>query len=224
MINRTFFVKLAVCILLLSAMTPQAAPQLRLLIIGDSVSFGLAASSEETTYRALLTTALDADTTYIRATTLISVPEQLPDADIIVLEVGLNDVLQGDAAPIQEEDWPAAYGAALERLKEHAPIVIAATTPHLLYSAHARYDQMDRYAGYVRSAAAAHGVRLADLWAIEACIPVCLSQESDYTPFPPLYHGDGFHPNDLGHWRIVQVVLRAIKGNNVYAPLFVVGE
>lgn len=210
-------------LLIIIAAIARAQPaHTRLLIIGDSLSLGLAASSEETTYRALLTAALESDTAYIAARTLAGVPDTIPPADIIILEIGLNDVLMG-APPIAESDWPAAYGAVLDRLQAAAPLVVAATPMHALYSAHEHYGQMDRYAGYIREAAGTRGIAVADLWAIEGCIPACLSQEGDATPFPPLYHGDNFHPNDLGHYRIAQAVLWAIRPR-VYVPAIVTRE
>lgn len=204
----------------IALLPPAQAPRPRLLIIGDSISFGLAASEEAQTYRHLLAVALDADVTYIRATTLADAPETIPGADIIVIEIGLNDVLEGDAAPIQEADWPAAYGATLDRLQSVAPLVVAATPMHALYRAHPEYDKMERYAGYIREQAGARGIALADLWAIQGCVPACLSQEEDTTPFPP-YHGDNFHPNSRGHARIADVVMQAIRPTRTYIPFYI---
>lgn len=210
-----------VCFILLITAVAAAPSAPRLLIIGDSVSLGLAASSEATTYRSLLTVTLGANTTRIGATTLANVPKVLPAADLIVLEVGLNDVLTS-TPPISETLWPAAYGATLDRLQATGATVIAATPAHLLYRTHTRYDQMARYAGYIKDQAALRHIAVADLWAIDDCIPTCLSQPEDYTPFPPFYHGDNFHPNDLGHWRIFRIVMNAIRPPKSFLPMVTV--
>lgn len=197
---------------------PYTPARPRLLVIGDSLTAGLAASSERATFKALLALSLDADLGSVRTTRLedaegVSLAWQ---PDIIILEIGLNDVISPTLA---EEEWRTRYGAVLDRLQATGATVVAATPFRGVYRAHEKFGALERYAGYIREEAGARGVRVADLWGIE-CVPACLSQKGDASPFPPLYTGDNFHPNDEGHRRIAGVILRALRPHSLYLPVF----
>jgi lysophospholipase L1-like esterase len=72
-----------------------------------------------------------------------------------------------------------------------------------------------RYAESIKEEAAARGIAVADLWALECA---CRSTPTDPSPFPPYYRGDNFHPNDEGHRRIADALLRALRPYTVYLP------
>ena len=180
---------------------------------------GLAASGEAQTFKHLLAASLGASLGSAR-TTRLEDAERVSLAwapDIVVLEIGLNDVI---SPTLDEEDWRQRYGALLDRLGSGGATVVAATPFRGVYRGHPKWAALERYAGYIREEAGARGVRVADLWGIE-CIPACLSQPGDATPFPPLFTGDNFHPNDEGHRRIALTILRALRPHTIHVPYLV---
>jgi lysophospholipase L1-like esterase len=189
----------------------------RLLVIGDSLTAGLAASSERATFKQLLAQSLDADLGSQRVTRLEDAEQAslVWQPDIIVLEIGLNDVI---SPTLEEEEWRARYGALLDRLQATGATVVAATPFRGVYGAHPKWGALERYAGYVREAAADRGARVADLWGI-ACVPGCLSQPGEPSPFSPLFEGDNFHPNNAGHALIAQILLRALRPYTVWVAM-----
>ncbi len=201
-------------LLFLLCLTPDRP---RLLVVGDSLTAGLAATSEGATFKHILSEALGADLGSYR-TTRLEDAEGVSLAwapDIIVLEIGLNDVI---SPTLEEQEWQERYGVLLDRLEGSGAVVIAATPFRGVYGAHPKFDALSRYAGYIREEAEGRGALVADLWGIE-CLPSCLSQVGDPTPFPPLYRGDNFHPNDEGHRRIAESVLRALRPYTVWVPV-----
>jgi GDSL-like lipase/acylhydrolase family protein len=196
-------------LLLLALSAPLQPP--RLLVLGDSIGYGLSASAEDKTYRMLLASALGATLTFTRTTTVDDVPEDVGGFDYIVLEIGLNDAT---LQLIPEDEWPAAYGAALDRLQATGATVIAATPFPVFAPDNVHYATVERYAGYIRQEAGARGIGVADLWTIDCCI-----SQPDEPGYLPPYHGDGFHPSDEGHARIAYLMLRAARPYALYFPI-----
>lgn len=213
---------LRLCILL-AFLLPSAQPtRARLLVLGDSLTVGLFASSEEETYKQQLATVLHAELTSAYAANLLGIEAIWAawegEADVIVLEIGLNDVLGFGPKPLPESEWPAHYGALIESLKASGARVIATTLFSGLHPLHEDYARLLRYNGYIREQAARHGVPLADIFRATDRCPACLSRPEEPSVFPPLYHGDNFHPSDRGHAIMAHTIAGAIS-NTVYLPI-----
>lgn len=185
----------------------------RLLVIGDSLTSGLFASSEQTTFASQVAAA----TGYQLARKHAS---RLPQAvaawtmyrdwrpDLVIVEIGLNDISSGEWAP---DTWRSAYSAFIGDIQRSGATVVVATT----FWAGVQSSQSN-YANYValnddiRAVAAERGAILADLWtATEACKD-CVSQRTQPSYWPP-FLGDNFHPNDAGHAIITKTILAALN-------------
>lgn len=215
-----------VCLAACASVPQQTAelPQKRLVVLGDSLAVGLFASSKTGGYAYQVAEAIGYDLDLLggshRNVCLVSDTWQAAAdsirADVIILEVGLNDI--GDhLACLDESEWAEAYGELLDDLQASGARVVAvnifwAGLPD--WSEH--YAKARRYNGYIADEAAQRGVEVVDIWSLtDGCLE-CLSVPEDSTPWPP-YHGDNFHPGDYGHQVIAEAIVDMIM-QRVYFP------
>lgn len=198
----------------------------RVLVLGDSLTNGAYASDDTHAFRYLLAQKLGADLAgggyYNLPTAADAYLAYLPwRADLIVLEVGINDAYGYGPNPLTSESaWQVAYGDLLYRMKAGGATVVAVTPFASFGPTAAHYAVLARYAGYIRQQAKAHGVVLADVWAASATCGDCISQPGDVSAIAPGFTGDGFHPNNKGHALIAKTILDALTPPMLtYLPL-----
>ncbi|HMS85087.1 MAG TPA: SGNH/GDSL hydrolase family protein [Nitrospira sp.] len=193
----------------------------RILVIGDSLTSGLYADGEADSFAALVAAGLGMRLARIHATRLENAAEAWKTyrdwrPDVVVLEIGLNDVSGGVWAA---ESWRGAYLALVREIEASGAKVVACTTFWGgIREMHRNYQIYQQLNGDIRSVASERGVALADLWAATNGCEDCVSRSGDVSNWPP-FHGDNFHPNSLGHQRIAQTILDALKGDRVYFPV-----
>lgn len=178
----------------------------RLTYVGDSLTAGLFASTEERTFRALTTAAVAAGgpseeqgTAIVGGTVQdkLELAEQLPQHQhLYVVELGTNDLTQVDY-----QTFAVQYETLLERVRDASPeaalVCLGTWRPP---AQGANFDLVirqlcERYGGAYR--------RLADLQAE----PSHRGPEGVDTFEGP---SDDFHPNDAGHQAIHERVMSAV--------------
>ena len=183
----------------------------RLLVLGDSLASGLYASSENTTYARLVADGMGMQLARRHVSTLeLAVVEwqgvKSWRPEIIVLEVGLNDV----SHDLVNDNWGIRYHNLVSEMRGSGATVIVVTTfwggiqPH-----HPKYTTYMTVNQVIRETP---GAILADVWKATVDCDYCVSSASDESYFPPNYRGDGFHPNDAGHVMIAATIIEAIRG------------
>ena len=193
----------------------------RLLVIGDSLSRGLYASSADGGYAYRLAEEMGADLGLMPSCTLAGAEQNWAawdwPAGVIVVELGTNDAAGNLFCPqIDEREWAARYGAFLDTLQSSGARVVVATVPWLGQppEATARYNE------YIASEAGKRGIVVVDLWTpMQACGVDCLSRPDQASPFEPDFHGDGFHPNDDGHRLIAGALAAALRPRVTFLPV-----
>lgn len=187
-------------------------PQERLLVIGDSLSRGLYASSEQHTFRYLVTERLDMESRYLPACHTSDALESWRawdwQPDMVLLEIGIHGLESHD------KNWSHEYGVLLDELLASGARVVVGTVPWCNWGCDGAYFKyqlaMERNVA-IRSEASERGLRVADLWAATLCCGDCISQPSESSPFAPGFQGDGFHPGDYGHEVIASSFVEAIE-------------
>lgn len=193
-------------------------------IIGDSITRGLYAGSEAAMFRQRIFANLqdhqpgqirlffwEGMCTLGRLEARWQRLERLPPPTILFIELGVNDVLPSKTCEqVPEADWQAHYSAMLSRFQQFAPEakIVVGEVPWLGWDAEHR-QRAQIYNQGIRYEAERRGLAVAGLWAATVDRPDGLSSRDDPNPLPPDYHGDGFHPNDLGHKRIADAFLSA---------------
>jgi len=214
-----------IIILLAATIAPACAqPQpRRLLVIGDSLSQGLYATSEAHGYKFLVADGLGAQLGWMKGTNLAVAETNWAawdwDADVIVVELGTND-LTGD---IPEAEWPARYGAFLDALQATGARIVVGNVPWSGRDEDGEgWRLARRFSGYIEAEAGARGIPVADLWAVTlATGEAGLSQPGEPSPFAPGFEGDGYHPSDEGHRVIAEEFLRVLEPRHrFWFPLF----
>jgi len=178
-----------------------AAPA-SVLYVGDSLTAGYYATLLATAYRSLLDDALGLTGTYVGTTDGTTAGVSLSSvtaaaAELVVIELGTNDLLSRSAAEFQA-DLQAVADAALEG--NGAARLIFCT----LWN---RDESGAAYDAAVRAVARSCGGSVVDLAAISA-------DSSTYLPSGvSTINGDsdGWHPNDLGHARIAAAIAAQLK-------------
>lgn len=198
----------------------------RLLIIGDSLTSGLYATSENNTFARLV-----ADKTGMQLARRYSKNLEMATAtwsevrgwrpSVVVLEIGLNDVSGGKV----NADWATDYEKLVRDMVGSGATVIACTVFYGgIQPSHPNYAIYQRVNAGIARVAVVSGARLADLWtATNGCVE-CVSVPNQDSYFAPHYHGDGFHPSDHGHRVIANVIADAITGNIYYLPFVAKGN
>ena len=193
-------------------------------IIGDSLTLGMFASSESAAFRNRLFDALRERhpghihaTQWVGACTLAELEQRWDSLegtpDLLFIELGINDLARTEnCSHMPEEEWQARFGAMLDRIQRDAPGVkiIVGTIPWSGWG-----DDTQEFAGAllyndrITTEAQTRDVVVADLWEATLHKRDGLSTPDQPSAFPPYYHGDNFHPNDLGHQRIANTFFGA---------------
>jgi len=195
----------------------------RLLILGDSLTSGLYASSEQSTFASIVANELDMQLARRHAATLdLAIAEwsnvRTWRPSLIVIQVGLNDVSKGK----YDAHLGADYMSLVRDMQASGARVIVATMFRAgIKPSHPNYDTYLALNESIRQSARETGATLADLWVATTSCEACVSVPGDDSYFAPDYHGDGFHPNNAGHTLIAQVIigaLRCVCDNNAHEP------
>ena len=193
----------------------------KLLIIGDSLTSGLYAAGEEETFASIVAQRTGFHLARVHATGLRNAVDAWAKykdwhPDLVVLEVGLNDVSGGVWAA---ESWRAAYLALVRDIQSGGAGIVACTTFWAGVSdTHRNYQVYEALNADIRSVAREQGVSLADLWGATNGCEDCVSRAGDVSNWPP-FHGDNFHPNSLGHKWIAQTILDTLDADRLYFPV-----
>ncbi|TFC84611.1 SGNH/GDSL hydrolase family protein [Cryobacterium sp. TMT3-29-2] len=182
---------------------------LRVLFVGDSISYGLNAERQDLGFRPLMVDALSADgpiqefhknragATTRTVSRLVDVPENL---DLAVVELGTNDVVH-QTAP---DEFARSYRALLRRLHTESPGV-----PLLCvgtWGSAGGADGSDAYNTLIDEECARQGGAFVSLYGL---YPV----EANRGPAGRDVFGgasDRFHPNDTGYRAIADLLLGRI--------------
>jgi lysophospholipase L1-like esterase len=205
-----------IAVLALSLPTYAQPKYSRVLVLGDSLTTGCCATSITRTFRYLLAdelgAALGGDGLRNLPTVALSFDKYIPwGADLIVLEVGINDAIRFGPNLIAEEEYPAAYGVLLDRMLATGATVVVVTPFAVVRRGTEHYPALLRYRQHILAEAAKRpGVIIADVWAATEHCRECRSKAETVTAFPPLYRGDDFHPSDEGHRVIAETILQAL--------------
>ncbi len=209
-------------------------------ILGDSLTMGLFASTEETTFRNLLFHDLQAFhaarlnmTFWQSVCTLGGLQKRWEELDgkpdILFIEVGINDLGSTSSykyciyTPI--DIWQASYGAMLDRIRSDVPNarIIVGTIPWCGWEEdNPFYALAQQYNAWIIEEAEKRHIPVADLWSATVGKADGISRPDQPSFFPP-YHGDNFHPNDLGHQRLAQTFFQTYLSQmpKTYLPLYV---
>lgn len=205
-------------------------------IVGDSLTTGLYASAEETTYRSLLFSALQeaypgkfGTTFWSNVCTLAGFEyywgtyDDRPD--LIFIELGINDAGRNShCMQVPKENWQNRYGAMLDRIRSDVPGVkiIVGTIPWSGWEeGSVGFEEVLQYNEWIAAEARKRQIEVADLWAAVVGRTDGLSSLWQASTFPPAYHGDGFHLNDIGHQLLASTFFRTdqIQENLLFLPL-----
>lgn len=190
----------------------------KIMVLGDSLTRGLYASSETRTFASLLATEFDAELARIPGVDLSGAEKHWIDskhwgADLVIIEIGLNDVSNQS---INETDWAKRYANLVYEIKQTGSAVVTCTMFNSDRLGHPQYDRYLRFNQYIRDG----GGVIADLWtATEDCD--CISDPAVASPYAPDWAGDTFHPNDLGHRVIADTIKSAMSMTNAYIPFLI---
>jgi acyl-CoA thioesterase I len=167
------------------------------LFMGDGITAGLGASTPGSAFPALVTAALQADGP-VRQTTVagqgagasdaVSAATASGSADLVVVEFGTNDLLQGRA-----QQFAAGYPALLDAVRARSPDAVL-----LCAGAWAPASAATSYDDVIRAACEAHTGRYV------ALSPV-YEQADAHAP------GDETHPDDAGHRAVADALLAALR-------------
>lgn len=202
--------------------TPQSP--LRVLVLGDSLTNGLYATHEQATF----VSQIGEKTGYQMARragstlpTIVSIWNEVKvwKPDIVIIEIGLNDVSKGT---LTIDEWESTYNNLVVDIKSTNAIVVACTMFMFAPGRESDIPNLDRYTLFnssIRKVANAQGINLADLWLATHDCKDCVSRASELSYFGPHYHGDNFHPSDHGHAVIAGEILRALGFTQYYMPI-----
>lgn len=185
---------------------------------GDSFTKGLYASSEETTYRSLLTGALRLGggasqvrriaTTGAQMAGALTQPQAADDvaqrdADLVILAYGINDVTGGAGDFVPESTFRIACQDVMDAYAGR--VVICAGVAWCGWADGTdNYLRAAAYSSIIEDEATQRGYRYTDLWNITKDRDELLSSPSIESSFDPAFQGDNFHYGDVGHNVIFQ--------------------
>lgn len=208
--------------LLVTCQPARGVTRPRLLVLGDSLSVGLYATSEQNGFKHVLADLLEADLASCRGSNLQHVVTcweqyQAWQPEIVVIEIGLNDVSNFNGLAMSEADWIATYDDFVADIKATGAQVVVTTLFHGRPSHHSLYTTYERYNDHIATIAANRGVILADVWTATKTCPNCISQPGIISPWSPGWQGDSFHPSDAGHRLIAETIFAAMP-QPIYLP------
>jgi lysophospholipase L1-like esterase len=115
-----------------------------------------------------------------------------------------------------EAEWQKRYGEMLERIQEDAPgaKVVVGTISWSGWDIDSwGYERALVYNEWISTEARRHNVLVADLWNATVGKVDGISTPDQTSVFPPNYHGDNFHPNDIGHQRIAETFFHTYQSD-----------
>lgn len=187
-----------------------ARPPLRVVFLGDSLTFGLSASARGREYQALLfqrllgdgrsdglAVSVFQDPVGLTDNALERVPAVLAARpDIIFVEIGNHEAFAGGAALASFPGW---YDELLTRLQESGALIVAGSLTWLNYPPGSRqYADALSLNAMLRALCAAHGIAVAELWGATLFRDDFIARPGEPAFYPP-YEGDNLHLNDAGH-------------------------
>jgi len=191
-----------------NATRAQVRTPLRVAFLGDSLTLGLSASTEDRTYREIFLRRLSAESGRTVLPVVVDPFGMTDDAlrrlppllafqpDLVIVELGNHEVFAGSA---QIDLLSQRYDQVLVEIERTGATVIAGTTAWLNYPAGSRlYSDALRVNEIIRRLCAARGIAIAELWGATVVRGDFISSESDPSFYPP-FRGDDLHPNDAGH-------------------------
>lgn len=207
-------------LLLLTTCQPaRSAARPRLLVLGDSLTVGLFATSEQDGFKHILANELGADLGSCYGPQLQQVitcwgTYQQWQPDIVVIEVGLNDVSSPQST---DSAWTAVYADLVANIQATGAAVVLTTMFHGVATSHPNYATYEHYNAHIANIASNSGAILADVWTATKGCADCISQPGTPSPFAPYWEGDNFHPSDTGHARIAQTIYEALSKEQAFA-------
>lgn len=215
------FCPLLIILLLTTCQPAQSAARPRLLVMGDSLTVGLFATSEQNGFKHHLASLLSADLGSCYGPQLAQVVTcwetyQAWQPDIVVIEVGLNDVSSPQST---DSAWTAVYADLVADIQATGATVVITTMFHGVASSHPNYATYEHYNGHIASIANESGAILADVWAATRDCADCISQPGAPSPFAPYWEGDNFHPSDAGHLLIAETIYQSLQQKQTYLPI-----
>lgn len=208
----------------------QSATRPRLLVLGDSLSVGLYATSESNAFKHLLAEKLEADLASCRGSNIQHIVDcwdsyQAWQPDIVVIEIGLNDVSNFNGLAMDEDEWVDTYASFVGTIQATGARVVVTTMFHGRQPSDMLYATYERYNSHIIQIAFDSGATLADVWTATRGCTDCISDPNVTAAFGPGWAGDNFHPSDLGHQRIAETIYNAIEQagsvdsiSNIYFP------
>lgn len=202
---------------------PANASAPRLLVFGDSLSRGLYASRLDGGFKYPLAEMLDAELNSQSGNSLPGLVEIWKtwewQADVIVVEIGLNDLCEDCAWTLNDRAWMRMYTRYIMDLKATGAHVVICT----MFAAHPpqarEYEHFMLRNKLIRAISRRTGATLADLYSATVNCPECISRPGEQSPFGPGYEGDNFHPSDYGHRVIAETIYNALEGGALYIPM-----
>lgn len=200
------------------------ADQKRLLVIGDSLTKGLYATSETSGYKHLLAGLAGMELGSCYGSGLAQMltcwdEYRVWQPDTVVIEIGLNDVSDVNGTAVQEGEWEATYLALVQDMQASGAAVVVTTMFYGVTPNNPNFDKYLRYNQSIGNIASATGATFADVWAGTRNCPDCLSRPGTPSPFPIHWDGDNFHPSNYGHERMAQIIYEAMQQNRVFLPV-----
>lgn len=197
----------------------------RLLVIGDSLTYGLYATSENNTFARLVADQADMQLARRYVPTLsqaVAVWREVKmwNPSVVVVEVGLNDIRSNSF----NDDWIQRYETLISDMRATgATVVVCTPFSAWIDGSNHRYDKYEAMSEAIRLTAERKGVMVADLWELTNGCAECVSRPSQQSYFAPHYSGDNFHPSDSGHKRIAEIIISAMQGGKIYLPVVAKG-
>ena len=200
-------------------LTPYTEPPQKILIIGDSLTYGIHVSHESKMYRNVIADELGVDLVWCFARQWKDVDQCWFDNEgnykYVILEVGLNDV----AGSSDVKEWGDRYNDVVSLLKLSNGDVYVTSMFHAVTHKTPYFGQFyTRYEALNEQIEMSDGI-FVDVWKETKLCIECISTIDDVSIFEP-YHGDDFHPNDIGMQLIADTILNVInKEYKLYLPI-----
>ena len=190
--------------------TRPAEGPLRVLFVGDSITYGLSAEDQDRGYRPLMVDALSAGgpVEELRANrvgadtgTVSGILNAPTGVDLAIIELGTNDVVEKTTIP----QFRANYGSLLERIRHEspgAPLLCVGT-----WGSEGGADGSDAYNAVIDDECDDRGGTFASLYGL-------YPEEANRGPAGRDVFGgtsDNFHPNDRGYRAIADLLLGRIR-------------
>jgi len=227
--KKAIFLILLIFVLANCQPSAQGAARPRLLVLGDSLSVGLYATSESNAFKHLLAAKLEADLASCRGSNLQHIvicwdEYQAWQPDIVVIEIGLNDVSNFNGLAMAEEEWVDTYASFVETIQATGARVVVTTMFHGRQPSNPLYATYEQYNDHITQIAAESGATLADVWTATKDCAGCISDPNVTAAFGPGWAGDNFHPSDLGHAVIAETITAVFLNRFTYLPFAAQGE